>query len=136
MLPGGFPPSLLPVRYWTEDEARAELPRMRILIDSLQRGAHQTVAAQMNGHGQVASGPTEPMAPTDMVDVRTALAELREKDIVLRDATSGLLDFAAVTEGGVVYLLCWKRDEEDLAWWHFAEEGFAGRKPLPFPLDR
>ena len=54
---------------------------------------------------------------------------------LLRDADSGLLDFPAVTTRGVVYLLCWKRDEEDLAWWHFAEEGFAGRKPLPLSPD-
>jgi hypothetical protein len=64
-----------------------------------------------------------------------ALAELRAKDIVLRDPVNGLLDFPALTETGVVYLLCWKQDEEDLGWWHFAEEGFAGRKPLPLPPD-
>ena len=125
------------MRYWTEDEARAELPRMRVLVDALRRGAHRTSTAQMNGHGRVATapgdGPEEPDARS--VDVETALAELRDKDIVLRDPESGLLDFPAVTAQGVVYLLCWKRDEEDLGWWHFAEEGFAGRKPLPLPPD-
>ncbi len=125
------------VRYWTEDEARAELPRMRVLIDALRRGAHRTSVAQMNGHGQVARGPDvgpeDPDAAT--VDVETALAELRRKEIVLRDADTGLLDFPAVTANGVVHLLCWKRDEDDLAWWHFTEEGFAGRKPLPLPPD-
>jgi hypothetical protein len=123
------------VRYWTEEEARAELPRMRVLIDSLRRGAHQTTVAQTNGHGTVAPGAAPPVPDTDMVDVQTALDELRVKEIVLRDADSGLLDFPAVTTRGVVYLLCWKRDEEDLAWWHFAEEGFAGRKPLPLSPD-
>jgi hypothetical protein len=124
------------VRYWTEDEARAELPRLRVLIDALRRGAHQTTVAQTNGHGQVAvAGAPSAESPLDAVDVQAALDELRDKDIVLRDAGSGLLDFPAVTDKGVVYLLCWKRDEEDLAWWHFAEEGFAGRKPLPLPPD-
>ena len=43
------------MRYWTEVEARAELPRLRVLIDSLRRGAHQTSVARMNGHGTVAA---------------------------------------------------------------------------------
>jgi hypothetical protein len=121
------------VRYWTEDEARAELPRLRVLIDALRRAAHQAAVAQTNGYGQVtATADTPAESPPD---VQTALDELRDKEIVLRDADSGLLDFPAVTAKGVVYLLCWKRDEEDLAWWHFAEEGFAGRKPLPLPPD-
>lgn len=37
------------MRYWTEDEVRAELPRMRVLIDALRRGEHQGVVAQTNG---------------------------------------------------------------------------------------
>ena len=124
------------MRYWTEAEARAELPRLRVLIDSLRKGAHQTSVARMNGHGSVTSLETvDATDPSELVDVPTALAEFHAKGIVLRDADSGLLDFPAVTEGGVVYLLCWKRDEVDLGWWHFAEEGFAGRKPLPLPTD-
>ena len=123
------------MRYWTEDEARAELPRMRVLVDSLRRGAHRTSVAQMNGHGSVRVAASDTTEPEGTVDVETALAELRSKEIVLRDADAGLLDFPAVTASGVVYLLCWKRDEDDLAWWHFAEEGFAGRKPLPLPSD-
>ena len=124
-----------PVRYWTEDEVRAELPRMRVLIDALRRGEHQDTVARTNGHevGADASGATG--VDPDPVDVPSALGELEDKGVVLRDSESGLLDFPAVTDKGVVYLLCWKRDEEDLGWWHFAEEGFDGRKPLPLPSD-
>jgi hypothetical protein len=71
----------------------------------------------------------------DPIDVESAVVELDEKGIVLRDPETGLVDFPAVTDKGVVYLLCWKRDEDDLGWWHFAEEGFAGRRPLPVPPD-
>ena len=41
------------------------------------------------------------------------------------------LDESARGADGVVYLLCWRLDEPDLAWWHLPEDGFAGRKPLP-----
>ncbi len=120
------------MRYWTEGEARAELPRVRLLVDALRRAARVQAGATGNGHGQRADpgGPAGPMpAAAD------AAAELRDKSIVLRDTESGLLDFPAVTEAGTVYLLCWRRDEDDLGWWHFAEEGFAGRKRLPVPPD-
>jgi hypothetical protein len=121
-----------------------------MLIDVIARAASQTSAAASNGHA-VSSNGTSPhdsggesgSEPGDevievgdpVVDVESALGELSEKGIVLRDPQTGLVDFPAVTEQGVVYLLCWKRDEDDLGWWHFAEEGFAGRKPLPVPPD-
>ena len=147
------------MRYWTVEEARAELPRVRLLVDALRRAAHQATVAQRNGHGTLAeAGPARPVpgetgveggdagtgngggdraageAPVPIA-VESALAELGAKGIVLRDPETGLVDFPAITGRGVVYLLCWKRDEADLGWWHFAEEGVAGRKPLPIPPD-
>ncbi|MGH9280009.1 MAG: DUF2203 family protein [Acidimicrobiales bacterium] len=44
---------------------------------------------------------------------------------------TGLLDFHAQGGDGVVYYLCWKLGEPELAWWHRPEDGFPGRKPLP-----
>jgi hypothetical protein len=142
------------MRYWTEAEARAELPRLRLLIDVIARAASQGRAATSNGHSVPSNGtgpghrgrglaPEAEPAPGDgeigdgdpMIDVESAVAELAEKGIVLRDTETGLLDFPAITDKGVVYLLCWKRDEDDLGWWHFAEEGFTGRRPLPVPPD-
>ncbi len=121
-----------------------------MLIDVIARAASQTSAAASNGHAVSSNGTSphdsggeggsEPGGEVigggdPVVDVESALGELSEKGIVLRDPQTGLVDFPAVTEQGVVYLLCWKRDEDDLGWWHFAEEGFAGRKPLPVPPD-
>jgi hypothetical protein len=121
-----------------------------MLIDVIARAASQTSAAASNGHAVSSNGTSEHDSGGEggsepgggvigggdpVVDVESALGELSEKGIVLRDPQTGLVDFPAVTEQGVVYLLCWKRDEDDLGWWHFAEEGFAGRKPLPVPPD-
>jgi hypothetical protein len=123
------------VRYWTEDEVRAALPRMRVLIDALRRGERQDTVARTNGHEVGSDVKDANGVDPDPVDVPSALGELEDKGVVLRDSESGLLDFPAVTDKGVVYLLCWKRDEAELGWWHFAEEGFDGRKPLPLPSD-
>ena len=32
---------------------------------------------------------------------------------------------------GETVLLCWQLGEDDIAWWHRVDDGFAGRRPLP-----
>jgi hypothetical protein len=64
--------------------------------------------------------------------IQPILDGLEELGIVLRDPARGLIDFPAVHLGRQV-LLCWQLGEDDIAWWHFPEEGFAGRHPLPLP---
>ncbi len=48
----------------------------------------------------------------------------------MKDLDSGLVDFPALHEGETV-LLCWQLGEDEIAWWHHEEDGFAGRRPLP-----
>ncbi|HZT64487.1 MAG TPA: DUF2203 family protein [Acidimicrobiales bacterium] len=113
-------------RYWSVEEARAYLPRARQLIEALQR-ASPAATARGNGHGEVAEDRVA-QAEEAAVD---AAAELEQGGIVVRDLRTGLIDFPARGEDGVIYLLCWKLSDPDLGWWHLPEEGFAGRKPLP-----
>lgn len=49
--------------------------------------------------------------------------------ITLRDIESGLIDFPALVDGRQVWL-CWRLGEDDVAWWHELDSGFAGRRPL------
>ncbi len=72
--------------------------------------------------------------PAVAFDVKEALSELDRQGIVLRDPDRGLIDFTALHLGKEV-LLCWQLDEDELAWWHFPEDGFAGRRPLPLPPE-
>jgi hypothetical protein len=109
------------VRYWTVEEARAYLPRLRSLLDVVQ---HKVPAARARGNGHLTAGDDE---------VKAALAELEEGGIVLRQLDAGLVDFPARGDDGAVYFLCWRTDEDDLGWWHRPEDGFAGRRPLPRP---
>jgi hypothetical protein len=57
------------------------------------------------------------------------VAWLDERQIVLRDIGTGLLDFPALAAGRPVWL-CWRLGEDRVEFWHGTDEGFAGRKPL------
>lgn len=58
-----------------------------------------------------------------------ALEMLKAHGVEVKDLTLGLVDFPTVYRGREVRL-CWKYDEPDISWWHGAEEGFRGRKPI------
>ncbi len=109
------------MRYWTVDEAREYLPRLRQLVQLIRH------TDQMR-KGQVGSFNGE---RSPITEAREAFEELREHDIILRDTDTGLSDFHAKGADGVTYFLCWRLGEDDLGWWHLPDEGFPGRKPLP-----
>ncbi len=57
------------------------------------------------------------------------VAWMDERDIVLRDIATGLLDFPGLAAGRPVWL-CWRLGEERVEFWHAIDDGFAGRQPL------
>ena len=140
------------MRYWTEPEARAYLPRVRMLLAVIRRATQLEVRARGNGHASIPgprAGRADELAgePSDTkdadmaveppadVDAESALRELDQEGVILRDPRRGLIDFPARHPGGRDVLLCWQLGEDDLAWWHLPEDGFAGRRPLPLPPD-
>ena len=63
-------------------------------------------------------------------DVQPLVAWLRDRDIVLRDPATGLIDFPSEIAGADCYL-CWRLGEDDIDFWHGTDEGFESRRPLP-----
>lgn len=61
--------------------------------------------------------------------INDSLEVIEETGAQPKDLDSGLIDFPAILEGKPV-LLCWKLGEEGISFYHYYEEGFAGRKPL------
>ncbi len=108
---------------WTEEQARAYLPRLREMIEVLRRAADLGARARSNGHRSVGD------------EAKAAAAEIEERGIILRDLEKGIVDFPGRHPSGRVVLLCWQWGEEDLGWWHLPEDGFAGRRPLPLPPE-
>jgi hypothetical protein len=108
-----------PPRWWTLQEANAALGRVRELADRARRAM---AATQGNGHGAAARA-----------ELAEVIAELEADGIVLRDIERGLVDFPARAPSGRSYWLCWLLEEEAVEWWHWPEQGFAGRTPLIEP---
>ena len=104
--------------HWTVQEARAYLPRLRRLVALVQQAV---VPSPETGMLRLAEGSEHAEA---------ALAELGERGVILRQLESGLVDFPSLDADGRLRLLCWRVGEDDLAWWHRPEDGFAGRQPL------
>ena len=71
-------------------------------------------------------------AEVDAVARRLArlVDEITEHGAQVKDLNSGLVDFPALHHGETV-LLCWQLGEDEIAWWHREDDGFAGRRPLP-----
>ena len=105
------------MRTWTVEEARAYLPRLRQLLALID--------------GALVPAPDGGFAlPAGEEHAEAALAELEAEGIVLRQVAAGLVDFVWAGPDGEIRMLCYHRGEDDLAWWHRPEDGFAGRRPI------
>lgn len=60
---------------------------------------------------------------------KDSLQELDAIGVQVKDLDTGLLDFPCLLEGETV-LLCWKRGEARIDFWHRIEDGFAGRQRI------
>lgn len=61
--------------------------------------------------------------------LRQAAEEIESLGCLVKDLDIGLVDFPCRLGEREVYL-CWKLGEPNIQYWHYVEEGFAGRKPL------
>ena len=130
-------------RYFTPSEANELLAEVRPLAESLvehrdgmrlaaERRARLT--ARIAGNG----GDLDPQEPGELDEqferesqaVARAVEGLQRLGLLVKDLDRGLVDFPALHNGREV-LLCWQVGEDEVAYWHGVDEGFAGRKPLP-----
>jgi hypothetical protein len=134
------------MRLFTPEEANAELARLRPLLERLveERRALAGLAAELqaaqgavsgNG-GRIDSarvGGLQEAASRSAGEVAALVEELQRAGVQVKDLDRGLVDFPARHPGsGETVLLCFELGEPAVEHWHGLEEGFAGRKPLPF----
>ena len=122
-------------RYFSLDEARATLPQVKALMEQVQAARREILRvrpdalpaiekAATNG-GNKAAGELSMHAMRLEQGVKGILA----LGVTVKDIDAGLVDFLGLRNGREVYL-CWRFGEEELAFWHELNTGFAGRHPL------
>jgi len=119
-------------RVYTIEEANAELPDLRARLEVIRRARQTILKAAERIRAQVAAdgGGHEGKDYWEaQATLRAEVRALAERDILLRDPETGLVDFPGERDGRRVYL-CWRLGEERVSFWHDVDSGFAGRRPL------
>ena len=62
-------------------------------------------------------------------EVKGLVEEINSYGCLCKGVEQGLVDFPCLLGGEIVFL-CWRYGEEGIGYWHRAEDGFAGRRPL------
>ena len=127
------------MRHWTLDEATVALPEVRATVRRV-RELVTAARAHAEEHGEAGSPTVSgnghgPKVRGDDRELRALLADLEGRGVIVRDPGRGLIDFPALAPSGRTYLLCWLDGEDAIDWWHWPEDGFAGRTPLSQPPD-
>jgi hypothetical protein len=134
------------MRLFTPQEANDALdlvrPRVERLVERRRELARvgrrlESVRATVSGNG----GSLDPKRVSELqeraaraaAELAGIVEEITALGVQVKDLDRGLVDFPARhPETGETVLLCWELGEGSVAYWHGLEDGFAGRKPLPF----
>jgi hypothetical protein len=134
------------MQFFTPDEANGALPAVRPLVERLvqERRSYVELGAELEDVQTLVAGNGGSLDTSRVADLQEAVAraaarlasivgEINELGVQVKDLDRGLVDFPARhPRDGATVLLCWELGEPDVAFWHGLEDGFAGRKPLPF----
>jgi hypothetical protein len=129
------------VRYFSLEEANSLLPEIREMMAVLQQKKKQLddhrwqlagLAQRAKGNGVAAEEKAADLqSAVEMLveEITTLVNEVQGFGCEVKDLDIGLLDFRSLRDGRPVYL-CWKLGEDDIAYWHELDTGYAGRQPL------
>jgi hypothetical protein len=95
--------------------------------------ARRAVAGNGGGLDRKRVAELEAAAANANARLARCVEEITDAGAHVKDLDRGLVDFPARhPDDRRTVLLCWHLGEEEIRFWHGVEEGFAGRKPLPF----
>jgi hypothetical protein len=117
---------------FTVSQARMELARLRPVLDELVvvRADMVELAAALSDGGEPTPLGGLPERKAAEARLNELMTEVQQTGAELKGVAPLLVDFAADLDG-VPVLLCWLEGEAELAWYHRADLGFAGRRRLP-----
>jgi len=132
----------MPERTFTPDEANAALSELRPLVEAMvaakraldeAQEQRDRVARRIAGNGggipPAELAAMEEAVQTAAAELASAIGKVQATGVLVKDLDSGLVDFPATRDGEDV-LLCWQLGEDEVAFWHGLEDGYAGRQPL------
>jgi hypothetical protein len=105
----------LPI-FFTPALANEALPEVKLIVERVIEVKKAADAAKDDDQVTAAMGLLE-----------KEIKSLEELGCILKDMSTGLVDFPAVRLGARVWL-CWKLGEEKVEYWHTRDEGYSGRK--------
>ncbi|TMC48313.1 MAG: DUF2203 family protein [Chloroflexi bacterium] len=121
-------------RLFTREEAEVLIPRLCTLLEGLVEVSRQLADPELlrtartgaagNGGGRAARQLLEGGDRFNRI-----VGEIEDLGIVVRDPSTGLVDFPAERDGRPVYL-CWRLGEAAVGFWHDRDTGYMGRQPL------
>lgn len=122
-------------QYFTLSEANQTLSTIRPLMDEVQAIRQKIITTQPEAWGaiekSVGNGGSRALSKMvqDFERLDALVHQILDTGALIKDVNSGLLDFPAIRNGQEVYL-CWQHGEDDIAFWHEVDAGFAGRQPI------
>jgi len=122
-------------KFFTLQEANQALNIIRPLMDNVQAIREKIIANQPEAWPAIekSAGNGGNKALSKMVDdfekLDVLIHQILDTGVQIKDVNIGLLDFSAVRDGHEVYL-CWQYGEDDIAFWHEVDAGYAGRQPI------
>jgi hypothetical protein len=134
------------MRIFTPEEANDALEAVRPLVERLVAARKRFVdlagrLEQVEGRVAGNGGGLDPEQVRELqeqaaevgAEIAVLVGELEAAGVQVKDLDQGLIDFPAHHPAShETVLLCWHLGEDGVQYWHGVEEGFAGRKPLPF----
>jgi hypothetical protein len=129
-------------RRFTPAEANAALAEVRPLVERMVEAKRvmdeaqerrDELGVQISGNGG-GIPPAQLAEANDEVERRTGelaavVEEIHALGVLVKDLDTGLVDFPSIRDSEEV-LLCWQLGEDEIAFWHGLEDGYAGRQPL------
>jgi len=122
-------------RFFSLSEANETLKTIRPLMDEVQAIRKKILASQPEAWPAIeksaGNGGNKALSvmAQDFERFDALIHQILDTGVQIKDINIGLLDFSAMKDGREVYL-CWKYGENDIAFWHEVEAGFAGRQPI------
>ncbi len=128
----------------TLEEVNSRLPKIQAMVAE-QLALRSRIQEKLASLGELteeipedlSESPDDPAAVAALkreltslvLDYRRGWQEVEALGAVVKDPQVGLLDFYGQVDGKYVWL-CWKYGEDEVAYYHALDEGFAGRKAI------